>query len=132
MPTTQPLSNEIIEAAIIGFETQKRNIDARLAELRQMLTGTYSGDAATTTSPAASSAGTGTGRRKMSAEGRRRIAEAQRKRWAAIHGEASAKSEPAGGKKKQKRKLSPEGRQRIIEATKKRWAAFRAANKTAK
>jgi hypothetical protein len=31
------LTKEIIEAAITGFEAQKRHIDAELAELRAML-----------------------------------------------------------------------------------------------
>ena len=56
----------------------------------------------------------------MSAEGKARIAEAQRKRWAAFH-----KEQPA--LPRQKRKLSPAARKRISEATKKRWAAYRAA-----
>jgi len=37
MPTK--LSNEIITAAIEGFESQKAQIDAQIAELRQMLSG---------------------------------------------------------------------------------------------
>jgi hypothetical protein len=34
------LTNTIIEAAIAGFEAQKKSIDAQIAELRAMLTGT--------------------------------------------------------------------------------------------
>jgi hypothetical protein len=33
-------TKEIIEAAILGFESQKQNIDARITELRAMLSGT--------------------------------------------------------------------------------------------
>jgi hypothetical protein len=51
------------------------------------------------------------------------MAEAQRKRWAAVRNE----SEPPSESPKPKRKLSAAGRKRIIEATKKRWAAVRAA-----
>ena len=60
----------------------------------------------------------------MSDAGRQRIAEAQRKRWAALkkNKPASASAAP-----KHKRVLSAEGRKRIIEATKKRWAAYRKA-----
>lgn len=61
----------------------------------------------------------------MSDAGRRRIAEAQRKRWAAVK-----KNKPAAAAAhapKKKRVLSAEGRRRIIEATKKRWAAYRKA-----
>jgi len=37
MPTK--LTPEIISAAILGFEEQKRHIDANIAELRAMLSG---------------------------------------------------------------------------------------------
>jgi peptidoglycan hydrolase CwlO-like protein len=113
MPT---LTKEIIEAAIHGFEAQKQHIDSQIAELRAMLS------PATT---AATSASESTGRRKrgMSAAGRRAIAEAQRKRWAAVKGESRAPT-PA---KKQKRKLSAAGRAAIVAALKKRWAAKKAA-----
>ena len=54
----------------------------------------------------------------MSAAARRRMAAGQRKRWAAVKGQAQA-TPP------KKRKLSPAGRKAIIEATRKRWAAYR-------
>ena len=115
----QKLNNEILTAAIEGFEAQKKRLDAQIAELRQLMT-------ADTAEPAAQSPPAAK-RRKISAAGRRRMAEAQRKRWAA------AKTEPVSAPevakpvaKKQKWKLSAEGRQRIIDATKKRWAAVRA------
>jgi hypothetical protein len=73
MPTK--LANEIITAAIEGFESQKAQIDAQIAELRQMLTGRPA-ETAAAPEPAKRK------RRKMSAAGRARIAEAQRKRWA--------------------------------------------------
>jgi hypothetical protein len=66
------------------------------------------------------------GRRAMSAAARKRISDAQRKRWAAEKKGAATKA-AAAAPKKAKRRLSPEGRRRIIEATKKRWAAVRAA-----
>jgi hypothetical protein len=56
----------------------------------------------------------------MSASARRRIAAAQRKRWAAVKNAKAAPPKP-------KHKLSAAGRRAIIEATKKRWAAVRAA-----
>ena len=40
----QPLNNEIIDAAIEGFESQKRRIDDRIAELRSMRDGSSSTD----------------------------------------------------------------------------------------
>jgi hypothetical protein len=117
MPTK--LDNEILESAIEGFEAQKKRIDVRIAEIRQRLTG---GSA----EPAAG-AEPGRKRRKVSAAGRKRMAEAQRKRWAAKK-QAGAKPKAAKtAAKKPKRKLSAAGRQRIVEATKKRWALVRAA-----
>ncbi len=75
MPTPK-LTNEIITAAILGFEQQKRQIDTKIGELRAMLPGG-------TTQTAATPEPTKHKRRKMSAAGRRAIAEAQRNRWAA-------------------------------------------------
>ena len=115
----QKLSNEMITAAIDGFEQQKARIDSQIAELRAMLPGTSA-------APAASAAPRKAGRRgrgKMSAEGRARIAEAQRKRWAVLKGESES---PAAGPVKKKRRLSAAGRKAIIDATKKRWALKRA------
>jgi hypothetical protein len=118
MPTK--LDNEILAAAIEGFEAQKKHIDTQIAEIRQKLGGGGAEPAATP--------GPGRKRRKMSAAGRKRIAEAQRKRWAASRKESAAPAKAAKTEApKPKRRLSAAGRKRIIEATKKRWAAVRAA-----
>lgn len=110
------LSTDIITAAIAGFEQQKAHIDAQIAELRSLLSG---GSA----EPAAASVPAKRKRRKMSAAGRARIAEAQRKRWAGVKGQSAAPTpEPA----KPKRKLSAAGRKAIVAASKKRWALHRA------
>jgi len=124
MPTK--LSNDVIIAAIEGFEAQKKRIDAQIAELRQLKAG-GSSEPIPTTKPARK-------RRKMSAAGRKRIAEAQRKRWAAAKKESGTAAKTAKHvAKRAKRKLSAEGRKRISEATKKRWALVRAtAAKAAK
>jgi hypothetical protein len=117
---THKLTNEIIEAAIAGFEAQKHKLDERIAELRQLMAGESPAPEATVAP--------GRKRRKMSAAGRKRIAEAQRKRWADSRKEGGAAPQPVKAvAKKGKRRLSAEGRQRIIDATKKRWAAVRAA-----
>jgi hypothetical protein len=116
MPTK--LDNDILAAAIEGFEDQKKRIDAQIAEIRQLLAG---GATEPTAKPESGK------RRKVSAAGRKRMAEAQRKRWAAKkvsgRGHESAKRES----QKPKRKLSAAGRKRISEATKKRWALIKAA-----
>jgi hypothetical protein len=107
-------TREVIEAAIIGFEIQKQQIDARIGELQGMLDGSGAETLPSTTQARQ-------GRRKMNAVARARIAEAQRKRSAESKNQPEA-AEPA----KPKRRLSRAGRQRIIEATKKRWALKRA------
>ena len=60
----------------------------------------------------------------MSAQGRARIAAAQRARWAKSKGESAGPVAPAT-KRKKRRKMSPEARARIVAAQKKRWAKFR-------
>ena len=107
------LSQGIIDAAIEGFESQKRRIDEQIAELRALRNGQT---AATTEAPKKGG---------MSAAGRRAIAEAQRKRWAASKIEAPKPIKRA----KKKRVLSAEGKANIIAALKKRWAAKNAATK---
>jgi hypothetical protein len=113
MPTLTP---EIIEAAIDGLEAKKQRIDVQIAELRAMLSPNGNGSA-----PAPQP--TVRKKRGMSAAGRKAIAEAQRKRWAAAKGQ-SVNAEPT---KKPKRKLSAAGRAAIVAALKKRWVLKRAA-----
>jgi hypothetical protein len=73
----------------------------------------------------------GGGGRQMSAAARARIAEAQRKRWAARKGGAAAApkpaSKPAGGAGR--RQISPAARKAIADAARRRWAAAKAAGK---
>ena len=125
MPT-QKFSSEVLTAAIVGFEAQKIRIDAQIAELRQMLAGGRTETAAPSDTPKRKR------RRKLSAAVRKRIGEAQRKRWA----ESKGQSEPlpqavTSEAPKAKRKLSAAGRKRIIEANQRRWAAAKAAKKAA-
>lgn len=111
------LTNEILSAAIAGFESQKAQIDMQIAELRRMLSGPPA-ETAVAPEPAKRKRG------GISAAGRARIAAAQRKRWA----ESKKTSEPAAAKAapRPKRKLSAAGRRAIAAAAKKRWAAKRA------
>jgi hypothetical protein len=111
------LTNEILTAAVLGFEEQKRNIDAKIAELRTMLPGGSPEAAATPEAPTGK-------RKKFSAASRRKMALAQKARWAKVRGESEAAQKEAP---KSKRKISKEGLARIVAATKKRWAAVRAA-----
>ena len=121
MPTRN-LTPQIINAAILGFEEQKRYIDTQIAELRAMLPGGRTEPATTPEVPKGK-------RRKMSAAARKRIGDAQRKRWAESKKPSEPQSQPAPVSEapKRKRKLSAAGKRAIAEATKKRWAAFHAA-----
>src|ERR1017187_8277985 len=91
MPTPK-LNAEIIAAAIEGFESQKRRIDTQIEQLRAMLSGGSTEGTATPEAP--------TRKRKVSAAARRRMAEGQRKRWAATKAESAARSEDAKPKRK--------------------------------
>jgi hypothetical protein len=113
MPTK--LTPEIIAAAILGFEEQKRLVDAQISALRALLSGGPA-EPGTTPEPAKRK------RRRISAAGRRAIAEAQRKRWAESKKQAGERSQ----KPKPKRRLSAAGRKAISDATKRRWALKRA------
>jgi hypothetical protein len=79
MPT-QRLTDEIINAAIEGFEAQKTRIDGQIAELRDFLTGGLEGTGA---APEITRK-----RGKFSDATRLRMKEAQQRRWARIKGEA--------------------------------------------
>jgi len=119
MPTGK-LTNKIIEAAITGFEAQKKSIDAEIAELRAMLSGSSE------TAPAHAPA-TGTSR-KFSAAVLKRMSEAQKLRWAKIKGKS--KAAPAAKPAKTARPkphFSAAARKALSDAMKKRWAAKRAA-----
>ena len=119
MPTPK-LTPEVIQAALLGFEAQKERIDQEIAALRALL------PAALGKSASPSGAGTHK-RRRMSAEGRARIAAAQRKRWE--EAKQGKKSPATSAKPKAKRHLSAAGRKAISEAAKRRWAAQAAATK---
>ena len=120
MPKT--LTPQIIEAAIKGYEAQKAEIDSQIAELKSMLDG---GSKETAAMPSE----TGTGKRKkFSLASRRKMAAAQRARYAKLRGEA----EPTeAATTKRKHKMSAAGRKAISAAAKKRWKAIKAAKKAA-
>jgi hypothetical protein len=117
--STPKLTNEIIHAAILGFDEQKRQIDAQIQDLRAMLSGAP-------VAPAAIPEPAGRPRRKISAAGRKAMALAQKKRWAAKKSAAEPATPVAA---KPKRKMSEAGRAAIAAAVKKRWAAKKAAAK---
>jgi hypothetical protein len=71
----------IIEAAIIGLQAQSARLKAKITDLRSQL------DGRTASTPAERSPGP---RWKMSAAAKRRISQAQRRRWALIRKRAMA------------------------------------------
>lgn len=66
-------------------------------------------------------------KRKFSAEGLARIAEAQRIRWAKVKGTASTAGTDGKPAAKGRRKMSAAGRERIAAAARARWERVRAA-----
>jgi hypothetical protein len=119
----QKLTNEIITAAIAGFEGQKAHIDSQIAELRA----TLDGGSSETSAHAATSEAVPRTRKKFSAAAIKRMKEAQQRRWAKVRGESGPPAptvtpEPP----KARRKLSAAGRKAIVAATKRRWALKRA------
>jgi len=76
----QKLTPEIITAAIAGFEQQKHQIDTQIAELRSLLSG--DGTHAVASEAAAPR------RKRFSAAARRKMALAQKARWAKVRGES--------------------------------------------
>jgi hypothetical protein len=67
----------LLEAALFGYQHQREQIDAKIAELRHEL-GAKSPAAAKAPAPAGH-------KRQMSTAARKRIAAAQKKRWAEYH-----------------------------------------------
>ena len=110
------LDTETLKAALVGYQHQLDGIHARMAEIRSALGRNAPANAIAAARPT----------RRISADGRARIAAAQRKRWAESRRQVGP-SQPM----KPKRRLSAAGRAAIVAATKKRWAAVRAAKASA-
>jgi hypothetical protein len=108
------------------LERQKAAIDRALAALREVDSPAAAPKAESAATPAAPTRK----RRKFSAAARRKMALAQKSRWAKIKGE-TARPAPAAAPAKPQRRISPEGMKRIIAATKKRWRLQKAAAKSA-
>jgi hypothetical protein len=114
-----------LKEVIKGLEKQKTAIERALAALKEV-------DGTTVESAPAAAVPVRRGRAKrkggMTAEGRRRLSEALRKRWA-VKRAASQVKPLAKAKARKKGGMTPEGRKRLSEALKKRWAVKRAAAK---
>jgi hypothetical protein len=98
------LDADLLEAALAGYQHQYAVLGERIAEITRELGGKAGrSELGAAGAPA---------KRVVSADTRRRMAEAQQRRWSKRSGK--------------KRNMSSEGRERIAEATRKRWEAYRA------
>jgi hypothetical protein len=108
------------------LEQQRIGIERALTALRDI-----EGPGSETMAPAAAAAPRGRRKAKrkggMTPEGRRRLSEALKARWAAKKA-GPAVSAAAPAKAKRKGGMTPAGRKRLSEALKARWAAKRAAS----
>jgi len=120
--TQLKLTNDILAAALEGFVAQKDRINANIAEIKQLLNGSAPSPATTTDAVKP--------RKKRSAAVRRKMALAQKARWATI--KHVAEPPQAVAAKPKKRMLSAAGKRAIIAGIKKRWAAVKAAKQAEK
>jgi hypothetical protein len=120
--------SELLAAALFGYEQQRSEIETRIAELRRQLGGSW----ASVPTGSTDGARPAPKKRTMSAAGRKRIAAAQRKRWAEYRkGQAPAAKKKTVAVQKAaapsaKRRMSATARKRIADAQKNRWAEARA------
>jgi hypothetical protein len=112
-----------LEMALVGYEAERQKIETKINELQKLI-GRYG--------PTASLSLAGSKprrkRRKISAEGLKRIAEAQRKRWAKVHAQQKRVARPKATRKA----VSPDVLKKRIEALAKARAAKAAKAKAAR
>jgi hypothetical protein len=112
-----------IENAISRLETHRSAIDRALLALREI--------SGPNTPKAQSVIQSKSRKRRLSPEGRRRIIEAAKRRWAAkkTDGTGTAPKRATAPSRARRGKLSDEGRKKLALAMKKRWAAAKKAGK---
>jgi membrane protein involved in colicin uptake len=93
------LTPDLIAAAIAGYSAQKQHIDEKIAELRGMMPGA-------TPEPAESNGPPVRKKRRLSAKGRRAIAEGARKRWALLRQEKEKAGQSAPAQKTARKKTA--------------------------
>jgi hypothetical protein len=114
--------NEVIK----NLERQRAAIERALQALREVEGQNPEASPAEAPAPPASTSPRNTERKSgMTPEGRKRLSEALKARWAAKKTDSSASVVAAS--EKRKGGMTPEGRQRLSEALRKRWASKRAA-----
>jgi hypothetical protein len=116
----QTLTPAIIIAAIDGFESQKVHIDSQIAELRSLLSGESTESAATPSE-------TSKPKRIVSATARRKMAAAQKARWAGIK-KAEPSASVASETTKPHKKFSAATRRKMAAAQRARYAKLKQAS----
>ena len=94
------LSQELLTAALEGLQAQRARLETQIADVRRMMgvrRGRPPKHPATAAAPAAA-APKRKKRRKLSAEARKRMAEAQQRRWAAVRAVQAAKGKGPAAK----------------------------------
>ena len=109
------LDADTLEAALIGYEHQYRQVVEKIAEIQRELGGKFAAGRNTAATRQ---------KRELSAAARKRIGEVQKARWAKYRREHKKEKAKTG---RRKRTLTPEGRERIAAAQRARWAAAREA-----
>ncbi len=120
------MNRSLTEMAIRGLEVERQRIDDAIRELRSQIEDGQDRQHKQT-EPHSQTMST-PAKRGMSAAGRKRIGEANRRRAEAARQAAPA---PAGKKAVKRGGLTPEGRARLAEAVRQRNIARAAANKKA-
>ena len=113
---------EALNGIIKQLERHKKVIERAVAALRDV-------EGTPPPAPVAGAPGASTGtRKKFSAASRRKMALAQKARWAAKKAAANAPVTSPQKAAPRKVLITPEGRRRLAEAIKRRWAVKRAAS----
>lgn len=81
-----------LEAALVGLELKRSEIDGLISKIKKQLGGKSTSASSASSAPAAKSTGAPRRKRVLSTEARKRIAAAQKRRWAE-HRKTQAKSE---------------------------------------
>ena len=127
---TPQIDSVVLTAALEGLELQRQRLDAKIDEVKRLLKSAETDVVTTSPHPVtASSDAQVRPRKKFSAATRKKMALAQKKRYAALKGQAepeqAAATQPA--KATWKRKLSAAGLANIRAAVAKRWAKAKSA-----
>jgi hypothetical protein len=101
------IDRSVLEMALVGYEAERRKIEEKIEEIQRQLGGRIKG-----TTPAASTDGA-RAKRGISVAGRRRIAEAQKQRWATFRIKQGARTVTRRKVAKKRRTLSPAAKAKL-------------------